>query len=854
MLRTLTAFILFACSAITGMATIAAPASASEPTPRHTVGAYYASGVVTDSVSGEPVPFASISVVGKAGGVLTNDDGDFRLTIPDGATAMQVACLGYEKKTVALLPGSHHIYDIRLAPIAMDLQEVVVRKQKYSKKNNPAVDFVRSLKEKAPLTDPRRNDFYSYDKHQLITFALNDYKSENKHLDFLDQHVDTSEISGKPILNIIVKERVSNVQYRKNPQAEKEIIEGLRESGIDEMAEQSGVTAFMEDFLQEVDLYQNDISLLRNRFVSPLSRIAPDFYKFYLTDTVDVGDERCIVLSFYPHNPATFGFNGQVFVSLADSNMFIKKVTLRNPRQINLNFIDEIYLTQEYERAADGSRLKTRDDLVIEAQVMPGTPKLYVRRNLAFANHSFQQPVDQSAFGMLGSEIVMPEAYLRDAEFWDNKRLLHVTDNEKRIDQMMASLRQVPFLYWAEKVLKIAFTGYISTGNPSKFDLGPVNTVISGNSLEGLRLRVGGMTTANLNKHLFAKGYVAYGTKDKKFKYSAELEYSFNEKQYHGNEFPIHSIKVSSLYDIDQIGQHYLFTNPDNFVLVLKRMPDKLITYHHVNQLSYTLELANHFSVKTTLKNDVQEASRFVPFYDGYGNNFRHFTTNSLELQLRYAPGEKFYQTRSHRFPISHDNMVFMITQKFGPKGFLGSNYWVNATELSFTKRFWFSAFGYIDTMAKGGHVWSRSPYTSLMIPNANLSYTIQPEAYMLMNPMEFVNDSYAAWEMTYFMNGLIFNYMPLIKKLKIREVVSFRGLWGHLSEKNDPVLNPQMLQFPAIANVTRMSNTPYMELSAGLDNLFGCIRLDYVWRLSYTAVPYPIDRRGLRVAVHASF
>ena len=159
--------------------------------------------------------------------------------------------------------------------------------------------------------------------------------------------------------------------------------------------------------------------------------------------------------------------------------------------------------------------------------------------------------------------------------------------------------------------------------------------------------------------------------------------------------------------------------------------------------------------------------------------------------------------------------------------------------------------------MVKGGHVWSRTSYMSLLTPNANLSYTIQPESFALLNPLEFIGDSFVSWDVTYWANGALFNYIPLLKKLKLREVVAFRGWLGHLSNKNNPLLdsdsgNP-LLCFPAEAMATPMHNRPYMEISAGIDNLLRCLRVDYVWRLTYRNVP-GIDRSGLRIALHATF
>ena len=119
---------------------------------------------------------------------------------------------------------------------------------------------------------------------------------------------------------------------------------------------------------------------------------------------------------------------------------------------------------------------------------------------------------------------------------------------------------------------------------------------------------------------------------------------------------------------------------------------------------------------------------------------------------------------------------IFTLSHTWAPKGLAGNPFAVASTEASFSKRFWFSAFGYMDVFMKGGHVWTRSPYPNLLIPNANLSYFIQLESFSCLNPMEFINDSYAQWDLTYWANGLLFNQIPFVKKAKLREVVSFRG------------------------------------------------------------------------------
>ncbi|MDO5395480.1 MAG: DUF5686 family protein [Bacteroidales bacterium] len=837
-------------------------------------GKYFISGIVRDSVDNEPVPMASVSIDGSAAGTLSDIRGVFEMTVPDGTRCLIVNSQGYRRKVVPIRKNRVNVYEIKLAPQAETLGEVVIRKKKYSKKNNPAVDLMERIRATQKVNDPRRNPYYNYDKYERITIGLNNITPNSKgkenaimkRFPFLWEHVDTSEISGKPILPLSVKETSSQIHCRRSPESQREVITGLKSEGVDEITDQESVRAFLQDVLREIDLYDKDINILQNRFVSPLSPIAADFYKFYITDSMEIDGEKALQLSFYPHNRSVFGFVGQMYVVPSDTAMFIRRVTMRVDPEINLNFIESMYIDQEYERGPDGSRLKTRDDLTMEISVVPGLQGMYARRNVAYDNHNFDRPDDEKdIFGKMAETSIQPQARLRDEEFWRSVRLFELPPAESRISDMLTRLRSNKLYFYGEKFIKLMASGYVATGHDTKFDIGPLNTFVSGNSLEGFRMRLGGMTTGNLSRHWFTRFYVAHGFRDHKWKYGFELEYSFNEKRFHSREFPVHSVRLNSSYDIDQIGQNYLFTNQDNFVLAWKRMEDNRVSYSRLNKLTYTLELENHFSVIAAVANDCQFSSRLLQFAvtDGSASsgimtqkNIYSFNETWGELTLRYAPGEKFYQTRSHRLPINLDAPVMTLTHRVAPGGAFGNRWHVQRTEASIMKRFWFSAWGYLDVMAKGGHVWSsRTPYTQMFIPNANLSYTVQPESFSLMNAMEFVADSYVQTDLTYWANGAILNYIPYVRKLKLREVFSLRTFWGKLSERNNPRLNGDMLAFPGQdVAVTDVSRTPYAEVGVGLDNILKCLRVDYVWRITHRHPGYKIDRSGVRIAFHVTF
>lgn len=745
----------------------------------------------------------------------------------------------------------------------VNLEEVIVKpgKEHYSKKNNPAVDFVGRIRENAELGDPLRKDNYNFERYERITIALNDIADSIgtdggllKKFQFLNEYVDTSEVTKKPILPLSIKEKVSNIYNRKDPRATREFITGLRRKGLDDISNQEAIQTVLEDFFREINLYDNDITLLTNRFVSPLSKIGPDFYKYYLSDTIVVNNDSCAIVSFVPRNNATFGFVGRLTVALHDPTMFIRHASMTLSPKANVNFVKSLHIDQTFERLDDGTRLKTSDVLTVEFEVIPNTQGLYAQKYTTYRNHNFDKSDRPELYDRLGTTYASADAFLKDDTFWEERRGSGTSVSEREIGSMIADLRSVSIYKWVERAIGILVSGYVPLGKSDKVEFGPVNTLVSFNDVEGTRFRIGGVTTANLSKHWFSRGYVAYGTKDHKWKYSGEIEYSFNEKKRHAREFPVHSIRLRHKYDTDAVGQDYEFTNPDNIFLSLKRMKDTLMIYQRSTALEYTLELDNNFSVSASVSHIRQEATRYIPFRFSDGSMLSHLDFTPFTLTLRYAPGEKFMQTKSHRIPVNLDAPVFQISHTYAPGGkFGGCKYTVNKTEMSFQKRFWLSAFGYIDAIVKGGHVWSTSPFTALLIPNANLSYTIQPESFALMSPMEFITDSYAVFDMTYWANGAIFNYIPYLKKLKLREVFAFRGVWGHLSDKNNPRHNRWLPQFPIEANPVKMTSTPYMEISAGIDNIFRVLRVDYLWRLSYRNTP-GVDKSGLRIALHFTF
>ena len=823
-------------------------------------------GLVTDSVSGEPLPYVSIIVKGTTTGAATDLDGRFSLTVPSSASGkmLEVSYLGYSTKQVSLKSGQS--LSIQLAPTGIALNEVVVKpgRERYRRRDNPAVAFVKNVIERRDANDPRNHDYYSYDRYQKMVFAMNDYKPKKREdgktgkFDFLEDFIDTLDV-GTTILPLSEKEHFETVYYRKDPHSEKRLVKGDKSAGVDEVFSRDGIQQFLNEAFREVDIFRNNIPLFLQRFVSPLSSLGPTFYKYYLMDTLEIDGQKCMDLGFVPFNSESFGFTGHLYVTL-DSTYFVRRVLLNVPKDINLNFVSHMTIDQTFRREPDGTRLITKDDIRVNFKLSEKSKGMFAQRLIVYSNHSFEPDTAQLAiFEQPAPSITLKEAYTQTDKFWEENRPQEGRRrNPNTVDKLMAKLRSIPIFYVTEKIVTILVSGYVPATKDeanNKFEFGPMNTTISGNAIEGARFRVGGTTTPQFHKRLTLDGFAAYGVRDKKMKCDALVEYSFIDRKQYRKEFPMHSIRFEYMYDINKLGQQYMYTSKDNFLLAIRRKRDTRATYLRKAELTYTREHYNGISYSAVLRNKREYATPYAVFdrinADGSLTSLDHYDMTELELNFRYGYNEKFYQTRNNRIPITFDAWIFNLSHVMGWKGFLGSSYNYQRTDIGLQKRLWFSAFGYTDIILKAGKVWTKVPYPLLILPNANLSYTIQPEAYTNMNAMEFINDEYASWDVTYYMNGLLLNRIPLIKKLKWREVFCFRGLWGHLSDKNNPAKSTGLFAFPE-GSMT-LGKAPYMEASVGIENIFKFLRLDYVWRLNYRDNP-DIQTHGVRCTMRIQF
>lgn len=831
-----------------------------------------ASGIVKDSITGEPLPFVSVYFDGSTIGAMTDDNGTFTLQNNQGYTKLAAASLGYDTKFIDLKPGKKNDnLEVLLKPTAFEISEVVVKpkREKYTRKDNPAVELIKKVIAHKNDNRIEAKPKYQTEVYEKLSLSLDNFNpnlDKNKFLKkfkFIKNYLDTSEFNGKPILTVSVRENLSDFYYRKSPKAEKTIVRAKRMQGIDKTLDDGGgITSNLEEIFKSINIFDNNIPILLNRFVSPLSStLATTYYHYYIMDTLDVGGDKCVDLAFVPANSESYGFTGRLYITL-DGNYAVKKVLLNTPANINLNWVDKLRIEQEFKQMPDSTWVLDQENTFVNFYVVKGTQQLYAHQLRNYDNYNFNVQNADSVFGLLGALHVLPEATAQPDTFWTHNRPIPLKEKEDALKDLLGQLRKVPAFNAIIKTAEILITGYIPTANDkkvTKFDFGPMNTTFSANHLEGFRMRVGGMTTANLNPYWFASGYLAYGTNDRKIKYNLKLTHSFTKKEYHEGENPVNNLSFIQEYDVYTPGQDFLFTSKDNIFVAWKvGEPVTKMQYIRKSVLQYEKEWLNGLTWKSWIMNQNNEAAGTLQYIkrDESGNlyHIKDFTTSEIGTQLRFAPGERAYNGRSGKesvFNLSKDAPVFKLSHQLGIKGVLGGDYNYNHTEISAEKRIWLSSFGHIDAQVKAGKVWDKVPFPLLILPNTNQSITIQPEAFHMMNALEFVTDQYVSFNATYYLKGWILNRIPGIKWLRLREVLSFNMIYGGLTDKNNPTLTPGLFLLPD--GTQPLGSTPYMECSVGLENIFKILRIDYYRRLTYLDHP-DIKKGGIRIALRFTF
>lgn len=818
------------------------------------------SGTVLDSLSHAPLPNVSVSLSNGGRGSLTDAGGKFRISLPAGVKKIQFSATGYHASFALIHDTSTHPLTILLSKSYTTLKDVVVfgKRGKYRNKDNPAVELIRQViankAKNAPIYYPHLT-YNQYEKTRILVDRLPRIIIDNQFLKkyhFLFEHPDTTLVPGKSLVPLYIEEKSSMNYHRTDPAKDKKILLGQKRVDFGEYIDMSGISALLTRMYEDFNIYDNTMPVFTMQFLSPVAGSAPTFYMYFIRDTIVEQGTKVVQLYFTPRNPEDLLFRGNMYIAL-DGSYAIRRVELEVSNHINLNWVRNFKVTQEFEKGPGDRYYRSQSDVITFFSPLPKGRGFFGQRTVSISNVS-DSVFPDAVFRGLPVDTTLQSVRQPDS-FWTKERPTPLSTSEALTYANTDSLVKMRSYHNLMDVMTLLTAGYKSAG---KFDIGPVGNFYGFNSLEGNKFKFGGRSNAKLSTLFFTDDYIAYGTKDERVKYFVSGTYSINHKSVY--TYPFHFITASFLHDSRNPGEENVFAQGNSFLSSFSHGVGGKWLYNDIFRLSYIREFGNHYSYTLGFKYWKQQPAQSLAYVYEHSppqlDSVSQIKTTEFSTTLRWAPGEQFYQGKAQRTNIINQYPILTFQYAKGVKGLFNGEYNYDALHLNIYKRWYVAPLGFSDISVDLGYLAGNLPFPLLIIHSANTSYFYSSNNYNLMNVAEFVSDHYAGINFDHYFNGFFFNKIPLVKKLRLREVIAAKLLYGGVRNENNPALNPDQMKFPLTNGVLStyvLQGQPYLEASVGIYNIFSLLRIDLVKRFTYLDHP-DISKMGLRFSTNINF
>jgi hypothetical protein len=781
-------------------------------------------GKVIDTLTKEPIPFVTVFVKGTAIGTRADFNGEYSLEFTIDADSLTATFLGYNDVIKHIELHKFQTINFAMSQDKYSLNEVIIHPT-----TNPAEILLKKIIAYKDTNSGQAYESYQYNSYNKIEFDANNISEKFKDkrmlkpFQFIFENIDTSTVNGKSYLPIFLTETVSDVYYRKTPKTKKEIIKASKVSGVDN----ESVAQFLGDMYQNVNIYENYIVIFDKNFVSPIANFGLLYYKYYLTDSSSIDNHWCYKIMFKPRRKQELTFTGNFWV--ADTSFAIKKIDMRIADDANINFINDMVSQQEFNNNDGKHWVITKDKLIADFNVVNNAKSnmgFYGTKTTSYREYIFNRPKDDEFYNTPMNIMVSDSSGKKDEAYWVANRHDSLSKSEKAIYKMVDTIQTIKIFRTYLDVIKTIITGYYIKGN---FELGPYFNTISFNDLEGLRLRLGGRTSNKFSTKLMLDGHVAFGTKDNVFKYGGGFLYMLDKN-------PRKTVGASYKYDVEQLGESQNSFITDNILAsLLRSSPANKLSMVREFKANYENEWFNGFSNTFTFTHrDVFPLDNHFEFFSGGSAEVKNsITTTEVSLNTRFAYDEKFVFGEFERTSMGTKYPIFNFDYFYGINGFLNGGYNYHRLRLGVEHWFNIASFGWSKYILEAGRIWGTLPYPLLKLHEGNETWVYDDYAFNMMNYYEFVSDKYLSVLYTHHFEGLFLNKIPLMRKLKWREVASVHGIVGSLDPRNKEYNHNYLNEYNTNEQMYQVRK-PYFEASVGVENILKCFEVCAVWRLSY--------------------
>ncbi len=801
-------------------------------------------GVVKDAITGEPVPRTSVMFSGTSIGVSTDKDGAYSLETREDVSKIEVSSLSYESQTIDIQRGAFNTIDIELEPAITQMSAVIVRAGV-----NPAHPILDSVIKYKYKNDPGLKESYRYNTYTKMDMSLaNKTRFRNKKLQknfgFVFENLDTSAITGQVYLPVMITESTSEYYYRKRPQLEREIITASRISGVEDY----NFAQFTGALHVDINIYDNYINLFGVNVPSPLCDHGRAFYEYTLMDRIEIDGRKTYFIYFEPKSLASPVFQGEIYID--ETDWALRSAKMRLAKDINVNWLRSLYIENLNDIVDDGSTwFKKQDRIMADLSLsMSDSSKLVSimgQREINYSDIEVNVDIPKEIVDMRNNMAITPEVLKNDEEFWAGVRPYELSEREKDIYAMVDSVKNVPMFRTIYDVINTFVIGYQKTG---PVEIGSIYKAFSFNKLEGARFQLGIRTNADFSRTVRLGGYGAYGTKDKEFKGGGDIEFMFRQR-------PYSKLTLSGSHDVLQLSAgRDLFATGNLFSSVFARGETERLVMQDKFALQYQHEWIPGIENTIALEWRDLSPSEYVPFTRPDGTSMQNIRSSEVILSTRLSKNEVVHYKPFDRVRMDTKFPILNIELAAGLKGVLDSDYEYYRTILNIDYKFNIPPLGRSHLDVTAGKIFGHVPYPLLKMHEGNATYFYDKNAFSCMDFYEFASDTWASLIYEHNFKGFILGHIPLIKKLKWREVFIYKMLWGSLSDRNNGSMDRgAILDFPA--GMTSVSK-PYIETGVGIENIFRIIRVNAVWRLTHrdNHAGRKVDNFAINVGMQLSF
>lgn len=800
-------------------------------------------GRVIDAVTKEPLPFSPVMFVGTKSGAQTDLEGNYRIETYYSSDSLKVVVLGYAPQSKRVKQGVTSVVNFELSSASNETAEVVIRPDDGP---NPAIALMKKVLRNKKINNREKLDAYEYEAYNKVEFDLNNIteKFQDRRIfnafEFVFEGVDTTQ--EKPYLPVFMTESLSDFYFKRNPKLSKEVVKATKVSGV----ENESINQFLGDMYQNINVYDNELVAFSKSFTSPISAYALGFYDYDLIDSAAIDGKWCYKLQFFPRRKAELLFFGEMWI--ADTSYAVKQIEATIAEGANINWIKSFKVKQTFDEIEPEVWMLVKDELVVDFNVSEKKLGAYGRKTSSYRSFVINKERPQEYYEGFSDIIVKEDASDHDDSYWQKARHIALSAKEERIYQMVDTLKNLPQFVTVSNILNLFINGYKVIGN---FELGPYYTFYSFNPIEGNRLRFGGRTSNDFSKKVMLEGYLAYGFRDERFKYGGGATWVLNKN-------PRMAMNVFAKRDMEQLGQGNGAFRQDNVLSSLfRRNPANKLT--DVTELSAYFEKEWLYGLqnKALFKHRVLKPAgsnfqyvRFKPELNAQ-EQVNYLITTEVGLYTRFAYKEKFVYGEFERISLGTNYPVLELQYNYGIPGLMGGEFEYHRLGIRVSDKLRFGPFGHLNISSEAGKIIGNLPYPLLMIHQGNETFFYDEGSYNTMNFFEFVSDEWINVWASYHANGLFLNKIPLMRRLKWREVASAKAVVGGYDLRNDLILSRDVNgdNRPDIFTLEK----PFVEAALGVENIFKVLRVDFIWRLTYLDNPN-IVKYGIRAKLQFEF